>query len=98
MKLFGIKVFERPAPQQVWAAVSVWLDNGQRNTVIVQVEHTQVKGDEMLNRCLAAADKHPLVGGKLLKGTPAANFKNTPLRGAILHPGFTLSNYYTLQR
>lgn len=84
--------------QEFQIAMYVWIATGQSRTILVKVPYTSRPGDELLNSALAAADKHPLVNGKLLNGTPAANFKNSNLRGAIMLPGMTLSKLYTLER
>lgn len=84
--------------QEFTIAMNVWLSTGQSRTILVKVPYTSRPGDELLNSALAAADRHPLVNGKLLNGTPAANFRNSNLRGAIMLPGMTLSRLYTLER
>ncbi len=84
--------------QEYQIAMHVWISTGQRFTILVKAPYTSRPGDELLNSALAAADRHPLVNGKLLNGTPASNFRNSNLRGAIMLPGMTLSKLYTLER
>ncbi len=84
--------------QEFTIAMHVWIPSGQRFTILVKVPYTSRPGDELLNSALAAADKHPLVNGKLLGGGMAKDFRNSNLRGAIMLPGMTLSRLYTLER
>ena len=84
--------------QEFQIAMHVWIPSGQRFTILVKAPYTAEVGDKLLNSALAAADKHPLINGKLLAGTQAKDFRNSNLRGAIMLPGMTMSRLYTLER